>query len=265
MKSISLLFSLFALSFCSAQQKDSIHILQDSLCKQCTPYFAVLKKNGPILRLNPVIIPAAFISYGFTALKNKDLQKLNNSTKVEIIEDNPKFFTGLDNYLQYAPAAAVYGFNAVGVRGKNNSRDRTIIYTLSTLISAAFVLPTKKLTKVQRPDGSGFNSFPSGHTTTAFASAEFLRQEYNGVSPWYGIGGYITATATGLLRLYNNKHWVNDAIAGAGFGILSMKLAYWIYPAIKRKFFKNKPVNTMILPYYESKGGGLSAVYHFSN
>ena len=76
--------------------------------------------------------------------------------------------------------------------------------------------------------------------TTAFAAAEFMRQEYKDVSPLYGIAGYGAATITGILRLYNNKHWVSDVVAGAGFGILSTRLAYWIYPVIKRKLFKDK-------------------------
>jgi len=131
------------------------------------------------------------------------------------------------------------------------------------VISSATVLSLKNICKVERPDGSGNNSFPSGHTTTAFAAAEFLRMEYKDVSPWYGIAGYITATATGVLRLYNNKHWVNDIVAGAGFGILSTKLAYWIYPSIKRIFFKDRPVKTMLMPFYQSGNAGFSLVHNF--
>ena len=92
-----------------------------------------------------------------------------------------------------------------------------------------------------------------------------MRQEYKDVSPWYGIAGYAAATATGVLRLYNNKHWVGDVVAGAGIGIISTKLAYWIYPSIQRKLFKNKSMNTMILPYYQSGGGGVAMVYKFSH
>ena len=121
----------------------------------------------------------------------------------------------------------------------------------------------KKITHIQRPDGSSYESFPSGHTAEAFASAEFLRQEYKDVSPWYGIAGYAAATATGALRIYNNKHWLSDVVAGAGIGIASTKLAYWIYPAIKRKFFKNKPMNTFIIPYYQGGTGAVAMVYTF--
>ena len=138
-----------------------------------------------------------------------------------------------------------------------------MIYGLSTMISSTAVFSIKRVTKIERPDGSGTNSFPSGHTATAFAAAEFLRQEYKDVSAWYGIAGYTAALATGTIRLYNNKHWVSDVVAGAGFGIISTKVAYWIYPTIKRKIFKKKNINTILVPYYFKGSGGLSMTYNF--
>ena len=263
-KSLMLLF-IFGFYFVNAQRTDSVVIKPAT-----SPQFKKINLSEGFYRINEtkrrlksLIMPATLITYGFIALGSDGLQTLDNNTKIEIKEHHPNPVTKLDNYLQYSPALAVYGLNALGIKGKNNFRDRTMIYALSTVISSAIVLPLKHITKVQRPDGSAFNSFPSGHTTTAFAAAEFMRQEYKDVSPWYGIAGYGVATITGILRLYNNKHWVSDVVAGAGFGILSTKLAYWVYPAIKRKFFKNKPMNTMVMPFYQNGAGGLSMVYNF--
>lgn len=214
-------------------------------------------------RITSLILPATAIVYGFVSLENDGLKKLNNNTKAEIVEDHSKPVTKLDNYLQFSPALTVYALNALGIKGKNNFRDRTIIYGLSTLISTAIITPLKSITKEQRPDGSDFKSFPSGHTATAFAAAEFMHQEYKDISPWYGVLGYGAAAATGILRLYNNKHWIGDVVAGAGVGILSTRLAYWIYPAIKRKLFKDKPMHAMVMPFYQNRGGGISMVYNF--
>ena len=264
MKFIYLVWALCSITAANAQQTKTViqsdSTLQTQQLKPFNSFNSVKEKNSKIRSL---FIPADLIAYGFIAIENKGLKKLDTNTKLELQEDHPAFITKMDNYLQYSPALAVYALNGLGVKGKNSFRDRTIIYSLSTIISSAIVLPVKKITKVQRPDGSGFNSFPSGHTTTAFAAAEFLRMEYKDVSPWYGIAGYTVAAATGALRLYNNKHWVSDVVAGAGFGILSTKLAYWIYPSIKRKFFKDKPMHTMLMPYYQNSGGGLAMVYHF--
>ncbi len=268
MKSIFLFLALFSINSLNAQQKYYPFDNSDTIAQNQKPkLFDELfdRVNEQNRRFKSLIIPAGLITYGFIALGNRGLKKINNNTKLEIREDYPTFISKLDNYFQYAPALAVYGLNALGIKGKNNFRDRTMIYALSTAISSAIVLPLKKITKIQRPDGSAFNSFPSGHTTTAFAAAEFLRMEYKDVSPWYGIAGYAVAATTGVLRLYNNKHWVSDVVAGAGFGILSTKLAYWIYPSLKRKFFKNKTMNTLVMPYYQSGGGGLVLVYNFKH
>lgn len=215
-------------------------------------------------RIKSLLIPAGLITYGFIALENDGLKNLDNSIKEEIWTERPHKPITIDNYLQYAPAVAVYGLNAVGIKGKNNFRDRTMIYLMSNAIMGVTVQSLKAITKVQRPDGFGTNAFPSGHTATAFVAAEFLHQEYKDVSPWYGIAGYAMATTTAYLRMYNNRHWFRDLAPGAGIGIISTKLAYWIYPSIKRTFFKNIPMTTMVMPFYQNKTIGFSLVHSFA-
>lgn len=209
------------------------------------------------------IVPAVFIGYGIASLHFDGLKKINSSTKDEIFEHQPKNMT-LDNYTQYAPAVFVYGLNALGIKGKHNFKDRTIIYATSQLIAAALVTPIKHLVKEERPDSSNFLSFPSGHTTTAFSSAQFMYREYRDTNFWLSISGYPFAVFTGVYRTINNKHWVGDVVAGAGFGILSTELAYWLHPKINNLLFGGKTdLSTMVLPYYQSKKIGLSFVKQF--
>ena len=71
--------------------------------------------------------------------------------------------------------------------------------------------------------------------------AEMLYQEYKDVSPWIGNSGYAMAALTGFLRVYNNRHYLNDVVAGACIGILCTKLGYWLQPKLfkkKKKAFK---------------------------
>ncbi|MEP7277440.1 MAG: phosphatase PAP2 family protein [Bacteroidota bacterium] len=209
------------------------------------------------------LIPATLIVYGILAGHTDAFQDINEAIKEEVFTERRPAKTKIDNYLQYAPAVLVYGLNIAGIHGKNNFRDRTIIYGISNLIVGATVYATKNITAETRPDGSDNLSFPSGHTATSFAAAEFLRQEYKDVSPWYGVGGYLAAAATGYLRISNNKHWAGDVVAGAGVGIASARLAYLIYPAIKRKLFKNREVSTLLLPGWQNGSWGLALVHHF--
>ena len=55
-------------------------------------------------------------------------------------------------------------------------------------------------------------------------------------SPWYSVAGYGVATATGVMRVLNNRHWISDVLSGAGIGIMSTELAY----ALSDVFFKGK-------------------------
>lgn len=201
---------------------------------------SISKENSHNLKFKNLIIPTSLLGYGFVACDNKGLKNLNRSTSREIKEDHPFYTTKVDNYLQYAPAVLVYGLNAAGIKGENNFKSRTIIYALSNVFSCAIVSPIKLMSKMERPDASAHNSFPSGHTATAFAAAEFLRKEYKDVSVWYGIGGYCVAAFTGSLRVYNNRHWLSDIVAGAGIGILSTKISYWVYPYLKRTVLKDR-------------------------
>ncbi|WP_295117692.1 phosphatase PAP2 family protein [uncultured Chitinophaga sp.] len=222
------------------------------------------KEDKPFSR-RAFIIPASMIVFGAVAAGSDELRRIDKNLQYELYAENLPKRTKIDNILQFTPAASVYLLNMAGIKGKNNLRDRTAIFMMSMAIMNTTVFTTKRLTQQHRPDGSNYSSFPSGHTANAFAGAEFLRREYADVSPLYGIAGYAVAATTGYLRIRNNKHWFSDVVAGAGIGILSTDLAYYLYPKIKDKIFKNgKPSSsTVITPMYSngSFGFGLSRTF----
>lgn len=220
------------------------------------------------LRFNfkQLIIPAALIGYGVIGIESDQLKLFNTQIREEINE-NIDEKTTIDDFSQYAPTLSVYALNAFGVQGKHNLRNRTVIMATSYLILSSTVLGLKSMTRIERPDGSSRNSFPSGHTATAFAGAEFMRQEYKDESVWYGIAGYAVATGTGIFRMYNNRHWLTDVAAGAGIGILSTKIAYWVNPFVTRHLFgggnSEKKTSSIIMPSYDGKTVGVSFIRTF--
>lgn len=147
------------------------------------------------------------------------------------------FHTEIDNYTQFAPMLAATALNLSGYEGRSDIWRYLASGVMSYGIMAAIVNPIKYSSKEIRPDGSTANSWPSGHTATAFVSATILHKEYGLTrSPWYSIAGYSVATATGIMRVLNNRHWVSDVLSGAGIGILSTELAYGLSDLI----FKDK-------------------------
>lgn len=223
-----------------------------------------IKLNNDLkFKYKSLIIPAALITYGAIGIESDALKSFNSEIKEEINEHIDSKFT-IDDISQYAPFASVYALNLFGVEGKHNFKDRTIILGTAYILMGTSVNGLKKNTRVERPDGSSRNSFPSGHTATAFMGAEFLYQEYKDVSIWYGVTGYIVATGTGLFRMYNDRHWLTDVAAGAGIGILSTKIAYWLHPILKEKLFKNKDsFDGVVAPFYNGSEYGMSMSFQF--
>lgn len=198
------------------------------------------------------IPPAVFVTYGVLSFAIKPIRDIDIHVYNDLVQDHPNFNSHPENYFQYAPIVMVYGLNLAGIHGKNTFIDRTVLLGMSEGIMALTTFSLKKVTNRLRPDGSNRYSFPSGHAGNAFAAAEFMAQEYGDKSPWYGVAGYSFATATAILRVYNRDHWFSDIIAGAGFGILSTKAAYLIYPLFRNKLFHDKNSNktTSLMPTF---------------
>lgn len=60
-------------------------------------------------------------------------------------------------------------------------------------------------------------SFPSGHTSVAFAVATVYAEEYSNIK-WVPITAYSLATVVGLSRINDDKHWASDVLFGAALG-----------------------------------------------
>ena len=137
------------------------------------------------------------------------------------------FKTGIDDYLQFFGPAMTVGLKLGGYEGRSDWPRLLASAGMSYLIMAGLVNGIKYSAKEMRPDGSTANSWPSGHTATAFVGATLLHKEYGLTrSPWWSVAGYGVATATGVMRVLNNRHWISDVMSGAGIGILSGELGY---------------------------------------
>ena len=222
------------------------------------------KYNGPDFHFlknttNPAAKPYTFLQdqtwvgiplfvAGMIAKGEKEAfrQNYNNpNTKIRLIKYN--FHSEIDNYTQFAGIGLTVGLKMAGVEGRS-SWPRLFASSLASYgIMAGFVNGIKYTASELRPDGSTRNSWPSGHTATAFVGATILHKEYGLTrSPWYSIGGYTVATATGVMRVLNNRHWISDVLSGAGIGILSTELAYGICDLL----FKGKGLLMNDLAYY---------------
>lgn len=207
-----------------------------------------------------LVPPIALITYGALSFHVSPIRRLDYYVHGRIERSAPTFHSKAESYFLFAPIAMVYGLNAVGVLGQNRFIDRSALLGLSGGILGISELTLKHATHRLRPNGADYYSFPSGHTGAAFLGAEFLAQEYSSKSPVYTVIGYGFAVGTGIFRMYNRDHWFSDVVAGAGFGILSTKAAYLIYPYIRNALTHTDKQGrkAMIMPTYQDGVPGLS-------
>ena len=218
------------------------------------------KNHTPYIReFSYVPVPLIASSFIVRACK-KDIRGARNNFI-------PKYESSVDNYIQYAPIVLATGLKLAGVEGRSKWGRYAVSSAFSYAIMAGLVNVAKYTIKEQRPDGSSNNSFPSGHTATAFASAAILHKEYGQTrSPWYSVAGYSIATVTGVMRVMNNRHWASDVLCGAGIGILSVDLGYFLGDIIFKDKQTQHPIredqcNFIASPNFFnlSIGGGLIA------
>ena len=204
-----LVFFFTSLNF--AQQKDSIKIENQRFGFQYKKLY----------------VPAGLMISGIIA-DGRGKESLKN----EIVEERNEHIFGfenhLDDYAQFFPFVAIYGFEIAGMKPRTDYKNRTAILVKGQLVNLGLVYILKKSLKETRPDGTAY-SFPSGHTANVFAGATMLAIEYGEHHKWVPYAAYGVATTVGAMRMINNKHYISDVLFGAGLGILSMKAAYWTH------------------------------------
>ncbi|GAB2765156.1 hypothetical protein GCM10027275_03060 [Rhabdobacter roseus] len=166
--------------------------------------------------------------------------KISRQLQQQVARQYPGYRTSADAYLQYGPLAVSLGLGAAGVKGRYPFREQVLLAVLSNVAALGVTYAIKQIARYPRPDGSGYDAFPSGHATRAFTAATLLHKEYGPRSAWYSVGGYGVATATGTLRVLENQHWLSDVLAGAAVGIGATEVVYMGYPWVKEKLKKKK-------------------------
>lgn len=172
-------------------------------------------------------------------------------------ENHPNFRSFADDYLQFVPAGALLLAEIIQPGKQINLKKSTVNFVKAEVLMVAVVHSIKRLSKVERPGGENFHSFPSGHTAQAFLSATYLHRELSNPKfddlkgrKWFIAGGYVAAAVTGGLRIMNNEHWLSDVLAGAATGILAGHLAYDLFPGKRMHTTK-----LSIVPFWNGAGG----------
>jgi hypothetical protein len=202
-------------------------------------------KQQDKLALKHFVVPAVLVTGGALLLHTQANQNIQNDIRNKFGTD---FHTSVDNYIQLAPVAQIYAGKYLGFKPKNDFVHQTINIAVANAIMGTVVTVMKHSFKEERPDGSNNLSYPSGHTATAFTNASLLFYEYKDANFWYASSGFLFATATGVLRIANNKHYASDVLTGAGIGTaVGLLVSYW-HPFQSFSIDKSKKTTALVYP-----------------
>jgi membrane-associated phospholipid phosphatase len=162
---------------------------------------------------------------------------------VDILKSiNPRYPTsqywrGTSNSAYYVAGAAsfgtlIYGFTSNNATIKRNATETFINLGASVLVTHFIKIGVNRTRPADRyPDEIFVNtpthnqSFPSGHTSLAFATATTLSMQYK---KWYvTVPAYAWASSVAYSRMYLGKHYPTDVLAGAAVGIGTSLAGHW--------------------------------------
>lgn len=167
-----------------------------------------------------------------------------------------------ETYVQYVPGAFVVGAPLFGLKPEHGFGERMLKCAVAYTAEFALVYGMKNLITETRPDGSSDNSFPSGHTATAFVGAELVRQEFGWA--WGGLF-YASAVYVGVMRVEHGRHWWWDTLAGAGIGIASAWVGKYVSEQVWQLLgqFGAKRSSLELMPSYDPYSGALCAGFTY--
>ncbi len=215
-------------------------LLGSDLKQSFTKPFHMSKKDWS--NLGKFTLATVALSFADESIQQGALHLRNQNTGLNNISKYITNFGG--NYEGYTLAAlGAYGF----IFKNKKIQTTTLLATQAYLTGGAVEGVTKFLSGRTRPSyyepgieaeptflgpfsktaksSSGkkvYSSFPSGHTTVAFAAATVFALEYRD-KPIVPIIAYSAASLIGLSRITENKHWATDVFVGAALGFLSGK------------------------------------------
>lgn len=158
-----------------------------------------------------------FVSIGAIAAAPWDREGVNNGFGIPTTVFQSGNVIGSFAF-QMGAGFASYGVGKAMGNGKLAMVGRDIVR--AQIVSQVLVQAVKFTVQRERPDGSNSQSFPSGHSASAFATAGVLQRHYGwkvGV-PAYALGSYVA-----LARMAWNRHHATDVVMGMGFGIASAR------------------------------------------
>jgi undecaprenyl-diphosphatase len=186
------------------------------------------------------------------SIQAQSISEVNTLRRINPDNPNSAVWNNLSNTSKYVSVGVPVGYFVAGLIHNNKDLKQKAAYTAATiLLNTATATLLKNVVKRERPYHTYTGIFPnkieldyalpSGHTSSAFATATSLAIT---TKKWYvAVPAFAWSASVGYSRIYLGQHYPSDVIMGAVVGTSSAIVCHWA----SKQLLKRKKTKTVLI------------------